>query len=327
MSRLSVLPILLAAALLSTAAAAAPWLSVANGGRDTVWRQRDGHLIVFERPGQMRVQRDFGPGLIGFSAAPDTTRVALWFARATGAEIFVWDYATDHISAAPTESAQTSAGLAWAADGRSLLLARPDLGGLTSVTGFLAPDTFIATPGLNVVHNYCALSSTIAGFLALSTPESVYLGAAGSLGLVHHNVELGVTEPATLRFSTDGQTLVAGGPKQIVILATAGGAPRALDLGPTPASGAFDLSTDGTTLYLAAENRLQRMSLTTSEVLGNHEVRAPGPRPLAAQTVPIMGAVAIAYDDGTIAWYLPGERRAVGPWPAEATGEIGRAHV
>ncbi len=154
MSRLSVLPILLAAALLSTAAAAAPWLSVANGGRDTVWRQRDGHLIVFERPGQMRVQRDFGPGLIGFSAAPDTTRVALWFARATGAEIFVWDYATDHISAAPTESAQTSAGLAWAADGRSLLLARPDLGGLTSVTGFLAPDTFIAsTSSTTIVHS------------------------------------------------------------------------------------------------------------------------------------------------------------------------------
>ena len=55
--------ILLLLAISSPVLAVGGWLGVANGGRDTVWRQPDGTFQVFGRPTEILGRRSFGSGV------------------------------------------------------------------------------------------------------------------------------------------------------------------------------------------------------------------------------------------------------------------------
>ncbi|MBI5835058.1 MAG: hypothetical protein HZB16_22365 [Armatimonadetes bacterium] len=307
---------LLLFALVSPVSAVGGWLAVANGGRDTVWRQPDGTFQVFGRPSEILARREFGSGVLSFAAAPDAARVAVHLRRGGADSVVVWDYASDTVTAAPDAAVAQSAGLAFAGDGRSLFVALPGGGCVREVGGFLGGERLLAAPRLPATDLDLSVAvSALDLYLAVASADCLYLGASRGRELVRYDLPLSATAPPSLRFTRDARWLVAAGDSQVAVLPSIGGVARRLTLSGVPATPAFDLSSDGGSLFVADAGRLCRLSVDSGRLREANTLRRDAARPMDAAISTVFGAVAVAYEDGKLYWYLPGDQRTIGPYP------------
>ena len=99
--------------------------------------------------------------------------------------------------------------------------------------------------------------------------------------------------------------------------------PRRLALSGVAATPAFDLSSDGGSLFVADDGRVCRLSLDSGQLREADTLRRDSARPMDAAISTVFGSVAVAFEDGRIYWYLPGEKRTIGPYPLPVPRTLG----
>jgi len=310
-------------------AGASRWLALANGERDTAVLSPEGEVEVFTGFGEPIARRSFGPGCLGLAGAPRATLIAV-LRRTDRGSVQVWDYAADRLTPAPADGVADALAMAFAADGRSLFVASAAAQAVREVGDFLTPQRLLAAAGLTPPRSSQAplLALEVSPqnlFIGLAGPDAVYLGSTQGRELLRYEVSLSALATPSARFSRDARWLVAGGDSQLVAISTAGGLPRRLALGGIPATPAFDLSSDGRTLFLADGGRVAHLNMATGALVGLGLARAEGGRPRDGLVSAALGTFIVAFEDGHVAWYEPAKRKGTvyPPLPGEAPPAAG----
>jgi hypothetical protein len=306
------------------------WLAAPNNGLDTAVLLANGDVQVFSSYGLPLARRAFGPGCVALVGAPRGTLVAV-LRRAEHGVVDCWDYGRDQVTQAPAELVADAVALALAADGRSLFVASAVARSVREVGDFLSPSRLIDVPRLTVGPLGLDLQVSPQNlYCAIAAPDALFLGPARGQALERYDATLSATAPPVARFTRDARYVLAGGDAQLLLLPTVGGVARRVPLSGISASPAFDLSSDGHSLFLADGPRLAHIDLATGRLRGLDTLRPDAARPKEALVSAALGAVEVLYDDDHVAWFMPARRltylfprpvgTAVAPHPAAPAG-------
>lgn len=307
---------LVALAMAAAPAGAARWMAAGNQGRDLLVATAEGDLLAFAEPGKLLRRRPFGAGLLALDLAPNAPLAAVLCRLPEKTTLSLWNYRDDAIREAPAEVADDALSVAFARGGHALFV----LDGRSKVLVVGVADLAVKReiPTAPVADQPGGLQMAVSPrdwFVAFGSQAGLQLGRTDAAALEAMGVQAARASAPQLAFTPDAATLVVGGDAGMFLVPTGDGPVRQLPLLDATPSSAFALGSDGQFAYLADGAKLHAVRLSTGLVHLTGTVRAGEAQPRAAAVLTAWGAVAVAYDDGQIAWYRPLARELVAQYP------------